>query len=289
MNAPPPSKPTSPPLDRQKAALIKLLTDEDPVIHRMVRDKILSAGSEGVQWLRPFILSNDPICRRRAREILHHVERQDADNEFLAFCLNQGEEFDLEHAVFLLARTRDPDVNLDAYHAVLDVYAGDLVERFGSSHGAERLLSILNRFLFDELQFHGNEQEYYDPENSYLDRVIDRRTGNPISLCLVYLFIVRRLRLPVTGIGMPGHFLLRYQSSQEEFYIDAFHRGKLLTKANCVKYLMQTSGFQESYLAPASSRRILLRICSNLHQIYCHLQLPAEIARLQRYIIALAK
>jgi regulator of sirC expression with transglutaminase-like and TPR domain len=120
--------------------------------------------------------------------------------------------------------------------------------------------------------------------------VIDRRTGNPISLCMVYLFLARRLHLPVAGIGMPGHFLCRFQCPTDELYIDAFNRGKLLSRTDCVTYLVQTNyGFQEVLLAPATPRRILLRMCSNLHQIYLHLKLADETARLQRYIVALAK
>src|SRR5438876_1144393 len=83
---------------------------------------------------------------------------------------------------------------------------------------AEAVLGVINQHLFTELGFHGNEQNYYEPDNSYLNRVLDRRTGNPISLCLIYLLIARRLRLPIAGIGMPGHFLVRYQSSTAEIY-----------------------------------------------------------------------
>jgi regulator of sirC expression with transglutaminase-like and TPR domain len=120
--------------------------------------------------------------------------------------------------------------------------------------------------------------------------VVDHRTGNPISLCLVYLFLARRLKLPIVGIGMPGHFLCRFQSTTEEIFIDAFNKGKLLTKADCVKYLLHTrDGFKESYLAPVTGRRVLLRICSNLHQIYTQLNLGEESSRFQRYIVALAK
>ena len=90
---------------------------------------------------------------------------------------------------------------------------------------------------------------------------------------------------------MPGHFLVRFQSSSEgEIFVDAFNRGKLLTKADCIKYLLHTSyGFQEAHLAPVSPRRILLRACSTLHQIYTQLSLEEEAARFQGYIVALTK
>lgn len=276
--------------ESQQAALVTLLADEDPVVYQMIRAKILSLGEVACGWLRAHSLSSDPIVRRRVLEVIRHLERQSADNRFLGFCVSQGEDLELEKGIWLLAQTQYPEINTSAYEALLDSFAGDLRERIDFGAGVEGILASINHYLFTEMRFGGNEDNYYDPENSYLNRVIDRRTGNPISLCLVYLFVARRLRLPVTGIGMPGHFLTRFQSSTGELFIDAFNRGKLLTKADCVKYLLHTShGFQETYLSPMSSRRILLRVCSNLHQIYSQLTLAEETSRLQRYIVALAK
>jgi regulator of sirC expression with transglutaminase-like and TPR domain len=119
---------------------------------------------------------------------------------------------------------------------------------------------------------------------------VDRRTGNPISLCAIYLFIVRRLKLPVTGIGMPGHFICRYQSTTKEIYIDAFRRGRFWTKADCIKHLLNNNhGLQEGYLTPVTSRRMLLRMCASLHQTYANLEMTEEANRMQRYLVALAK
>ena len=277
--------------ESQRTALIKLLPDEDPAVYHLVREKILSYGQTALAWVRPHVLSSDPILRRRAQEIIDYLARQSADNRFLSFCLSQhGEDLDVEQGSWLLSQTRFPDINIAAYQALFDSYAGDLREKIDFGARPEQILATINHYLFSELSFHGNEQNYYEPENSYLNRVIDRRTGNPISLCMVYLFLSRRLHLPVTGIGMPGHFLCRFQCSTDELYIDAFNRGKLLSRTDCVKYLVQTNyGFQEGLLSPATPRRILLRMCSNLHQIYLHLKLAEETARLQRYIVALAK
>ena len=154
----------------------------------------------------------------------------------------------------------------------------------------DQILATINRYFFEELSFSGNEQNYYEPDNSYLNRVVDRRLGNPVSLCLIFLFITRRLRLPVTGIGTQGPFICRFQTSKEELYIDVFNKGRLLTKGECLKFLPQASrGFQDGYLTPTTPRRTLLRLCSDLHQIYVHLNDREESERLQRYIIALAK
>jgi regulator of sirC expression with transglutaminase-like and TPR domain len=217
-------------------------------------------------------------------------DQQTADDRFLGFCLRHGEDFDLEQGAWLLALTQHPEINLAGYQALLDSFSDELRERLHALKKAEQILETLNHYLFDELGFVGNEENYYDPENSYLNRVLDRRTGNPITLSLLYLLIARRLRLPVAGIGLPGHFICRYQSHAAEVYIDPFNRGRLLTKAECVQYLLQGNyGVRDDYLAPVSPRRLLLRICGNLHQIYLHLHQPAAATRVQRYLVALAK
>ena len=107
---------------------------------------------------------------------------------------------------------------------------------------------------------------------------------------MIYQLVGRRLGLPVNGIGLPGHFLCRFQTPRQDYYIDAFNKGRLLTKTDCIKYLKQAGyEFHEAFLMPASSRRILLRMCSNLHQIYQRDNQAADAARLHGYIVALSK
>jgi len=288
------SSPTAKPAEKldegQRKALITLLADDDLAVYQTVRQKILSYGPVAAQWVREHTLSNDPVLRRRAQEIAHHFSRISADTDLLAFCLNQGEDFDLEQGVLLLARTQYPAINIEAHAALLDNMAGELRDRLDLSGEPEHIPGTIGAYFFTELKFTGDETNFYDPDNSYLNRVLDRRKGNPISLSVVFLFLARRLRLPVVGIGLPGHFVCRYQSSRHEIYIDPFRRGRLLSKSDCVKYVMQLRHrFDESCLAPVSARRILLRICANLHQIYTHLKSLDKSERLQRYLVALAK
>jgi regulator of sirC expression with transglutaminase-like and TPR domain len=276
--------------ESQRTALLTLLADDDPVVYQTIRERVLSFGTNATTWLRPHTLSRDPVLRRHAQEIVRSLDRQTADNQFLAFCLKQGEAFDLEEGTWLLALTQYPDINVDGYRALLDSFASDVRERIANAVEPAKNLSVLNHYLFEELGFAGDDQNYYDPENSYLNRVVDRRLGNPINLCLVYLLVGRRLKLPMAGIGLPGHFICRYQSSSAEIYIDAFSKGKLLTKADCVQYLLKGNySLRDDYLAPVSSRRILLRVCGNLQQIYVHLEQAEAATRLQRYMVALAR
>jgi regulator of sirC expression with transglutaminase-like and TPR domain len=276
--------------ESEQCALVSLLADEDPSVYQTIREKILSYGPPAVEWLKPHTMSNDPALRRRARQIVLHFERQAADDQFLAFCLRHGEEFDLEQGAWLFAQTYYPVINVEAYQAVLDDFASELRNRLCSIAEPKKVLTIINQYLFGELGFAGNEESYYDPGNSYLNRVLDRRTGNPINLCLVYLLLARRLRLPLAGIGLPGHFICRYQSTAGEVYLDPFNRGRFLSKADCVQYLANANfSLRDDYLVPVSPRRFLLRICNNLHQIYQRQEQAVEAMRVQRYLVALAR
>lgn len=277
--------------ETQRAALLTLLTDEDPGVYQAIRDKILACGPHTCEWLRPHVLSRDPVLRRRTQEIIDRFARDSADSRFLAFCVqHHGAAFDLEQGVWLLAQTRYPKTNCEAYQALLDSYATDLKESIPPAVRAGQVLTTLNDFLFERLGYQGDESDYYHPDNSHLNRVMDRRRGNPISLSLVYLFLARRLRLPVTGIGLPGHFLCRFQNSAEEIYIDVFHRGRFLTKNDCLHHLVKSHyPLDQAYLSPATPHQILTRICANLHQSYLRQEQAEEARRLERYVIALAR
>ncbi len=279
-----------PPSERQRAALLTLLSDDDPAVYKMVHQRILRMGPAAIEWLRPCMISLDSTLRRRAQEIVIYFEKQAADNRFLAFCLQHGEEFDLEQGAWLLAQSEYPEINVEGYRAILDNYASQIAERLHSRNSAREVLGIVNESLFLVLGFSGNEDDFCDSQNSYLNRVLDRRLGNPLTLCLIYVLLARRLALPITGIGLPGRFICRYQTSAEEVYIDAFAGGTLLTKADCMQYLLNSSfSVRTDYLSPVTSRRFLLRACANLHQIYLQNGLDERTLRIHRYIVALAR
>lgn len=274
----------------QKSALVTLLADDDPTVYQTVRAHILTLGTSAVQWLRPHALTLDARLRRRVQEIILHLERQEADTKFLAFCVSHGETLDLETGAWLLAQTQYPEINVEGYRALLDAYAAELRQRLIGQTLPVPILSTINGYLFKELGFHPNADHPRDPDSVYLNCVIDRRSGGPISLGIFYWLIGKRLALPIVGIGLPGYFLCRYQGARESVFVDAFKQGRLLTRADCIRSLQQSPhGFQEGFLAPITPGRALLRMCSALHQIYSRLNLEEESARLQRYVIALAK
>jgi regulator of sirC expression with transglutaminase-like and TPR domain len=133
-------------------------------------------------------------------------------------------------------------------------------------------VEALNSYLFNDLKFRGNAEEYYDPRNSFLNEVLERRTGIPITISTVYLEVGWRLGLPLHGIGFPGHFLVKYLRAEGDIILDPFHRGAILTEAECQSRLDQVyTGqvqIQPDFLAAATKREILARILANLKGIY---------------------
>ncbi len=276
--------------ESQWRAIATLLGDDDPAVYQMIQDKILHGGAETRTPLKRFELDEDPVVRRRVKELIQRFDRQEADNDFLAVCLEIGESGPLEPCSWALSRTRYPHISPGGYSALLDQYGAELTDRLPNpDSGSGRMsLEIFHRYFFQELGFQGDTENYYSEENSYLSQVIDRRLGIPISLSVLYVLIGRRAGLPVSGIGMPGHFMCRYQTAAEEWYVDVFHGGQLLPKTECVKRLMAGGfAYKSAYLQPANTRQILTRMCLNLYHLYQKAGQEDETQRIRRYLAAL--
>ena len=255
--------------DSDRQALVKLLSDEDTTVLQLLEERFLEMGADGLAFLEAVARDAAPDARRGARRILHTIHEREVFDAFARFCAVSSSAFDLEAGCWLLAKTRYPELDTVAYQARLDQMARELKERLTGRETPRATIEVCNRYLFRRLGFRGNEEDYYDPDNSYLNRVLDRRLGIPISLSVVYLLTGRRLGLPLQGVNLPGHFLLKWHSTSTEFYVDAFNEGQVLHKEDCKEMCEQMGhGFRPAHLASATSRQILLRICRNLQAIY---------------------
>lgn len=274
----------------ERGAILSLLDDEDPAVERLLVDRLESFGTPALEWLLPLLPSASPVMRHRIGVVKTRIDRNRFDDEFLAYCVRAEDEMALEDGLWRFVLVQYPAISLKGYQALIDSFAEVLSDRLAGRNSGEAVFAIVNQYLFGELDFSGNENDYYDPENSYLNRVIDRRIGIPITLSALLLLIAQRLSLPVVGIGLPGHFLCRYQTSREEFYIDAFNRGRLLKKSECIRFLEGTSfGYRAEYLQPVTARAILLRVCQNLWQIHSQREDVEAADRVQRYVSALSR
>ncbi len=181
-------------------------------------------------------------------------------------------QIDVARAALYIALEEYPGLDVDEYVNALDTMAADVGDRLPPEPYPLRVIQAINRYLFDDLGFSGNQENYYDPDNSYLNRVIERRTGIPITLSLVYLEVAKRIDFPMVGIGMPGHFLIRPDREDIEIFVDPFSGGDILFVQDCKDRINQLFGgtveFRSEFLQAVSSRQFLVRMLSNLKAIH---------------------
>lgn len=270
--------------ESQIRALIRLLGDEDERIVKTISGKLIDFGDCAVPLLQEAEIEQ-PEMADRIVTVLEEIRGARLEEELRDLIAFPDEQVDLETGAFILARYAYPTLDVQAYRRQLDRMAQDVREQIGSRVSGEETVRALNRYLFTEAGFKGNTKNYYEVENSYLNCVMDRRTGIPISLSTVYLLIGRRLQLPVHGIGMPGHFLVKFDSDRYKIFIDCFNGGALLTEKNCARFLTEAGyGFEDRFLQNSPTRAILARMIKNLLAIYNKLDEPLKQNRLPRFV-----
>jgi regulator of sirC expression with transglutaminase-like and TPR domain len=181
------------------------------------------------------------------------------------------DEIDLVRASLVIARTEYPGLDIERYASRVEELARRVCNVTPDLH-PQRTLTALNNVLFEEVKLRGNREDYYDPRNSFLNDVFDRGLGIPITLSIVYMEVARRVGIALSGVGMPGHFLLKHFSDGREVLIDCFNRGEVLTRQDCQGRLDEIySGemrLQPEFLHPISRRQILTRMLNNLKTVY---------------------
>ncbi|HEY6367582.1 MAG TPA: tetratricopeptide repeat protein [Candidatus Binatia bacterium] len=187
--------------------------------------------------------------------------------------VNRGEaKIDLGRAALTMAAADYPDLDIDIYLARIDQLAADAQARLGSEADVQRTIAVLNNVLFREHGFRGNRENYFDPRNSFLNEVLDRRTGIPISLSVLYMEVAQKIALPLQGVGFPGHFLVKYTGINEEIVIDPFNQGEIRSQKNLQTMLNRLYGrkvnFDPDFLAAVTNKQILRRMLNNLELIY---------------------
>ncbi len=179
---------------------------------------------------------------------------------------------DLTRAALLVARLEYPSLDIEASLQKLQALAETVAPKFEADRSPTHVVQTLNRFLFDQEGFQGNTEDYYDPRNSLLNDVIERKMGIPITLSVVYLDIARRLNLPFFGVGLPGHFVVKYDDGDELFFVDPFYGGEILDRPSCVERAFSVLGKPVSVddidFGAVTERAVIQRMLGNLRGIY---------------------
>lgn len=208
--------------------------------------------------------------------------RQRARQAFTTLILGDEASIDLAHAALLIAAEEYPNLDLSQYMTRLEDLAAQVRQRLEKQPASQPttinecfdILHAMNGVLFGQERFRGNRIDYYNPQNSFLNRVLERRLGIPLTLSLVYIEVGKRLGLHIAGVGMPFHFIVRCELLESSIYIDPYEKGKFLSEQDCRQRLAQVfknpEDFDPTWLEPLSSRQLLVRMLANLKHIYIH-------------------
>jgi regulator of sirC expression with transglutaminase-like and TPR domain len=252
-------------------SLIYLLEDPDPDIQSSVHNRFRELGENAVPLLDQYrIQTSDDSEKELINDILHKITFGTLYEDF-SDLLEEGvnDLYWLEKAALLLARFGNPTLRTEEYHRKLDRFAKEIYSDIAYKMCEDEKMRTLLRYVFRDLRFRGDEKNYHNPENAYLDRVIDRRKGLPISLSLIVIFLGRRLEIPFHGVNMPIHFMLVYEGGGRETLIDPFDGGTIVTYDQC-HYFLKKNGIEPKpeHLKKTSEHEILTRSVRNLMQSY---------------------
>ncbi|TVQ72739.1 MAG: hypothetical protein EA363_04180 [Balneolaceae bacterium] len=269
-------------------ALLSLMDDPDPFVREKVEERLSDLDENSVPVLdecREKV--DDPELRMRLTELIHDLTFSSFEQEFLEF-LEGGVDSpaDLERGQLLLCRLDNPTLRTDLYRRQLDKMAARLGPSIHAGLSAGEQLQTFVSFFFEKEYFKGAESDYMNPDNSFLHKVLQRRRGIPISLSMVMLFVARRLELPVYGVNMPMHFLLKYESGNQSTLIDPFNRGRVISIDQC-SYFLRNHGIEPlpKHFERAPEREILARSVRNLVFSFEKENKPERVAELKRLLL----
>lgn len=251
--------------EKEIKALISLLDDEDKQVAAHVEEKIRALGTQAIPFLeKEWESSFNPALQSRIEEIIHDLQYDLLKERLLAWYHN--EQRDLLEGMWIVATIQYPDLNLDKLKQELEqIYYETWLEFRADLHPMDQI-KVVNSVLFSKLKFGANTKNFHSPGNSMINIVLESRKGNPITLCVIYMLVAQKLKLPVFGVNLPNLFILTYKDTQNApFYINAFNRGLIFTRQDIENYIHELHLVpQPSFFDPCDSVEIIRRALRNL-------------------------
>ena len=253
--------------EEKQDAFLSLLDDPSPSVQKAIVEELSRIGPEANAFLEEIINGGNRVLSLHAKRVLRAVENANPSEEFRKFIRSQN--YELETGVIMLCRVAYPEAKAGEICLQLDAIADRCRELIAKPISPRERCVVINRVLFHELGFRGNVEDYEQPDNSFLNCVLETRKGIPISLSILYLLVAQRLGAELDPIAYPGHFLVGSFEEDLPFYIDPFKRGRFIAPGQLLDY---SSGYlsaaQLGNLAPAPVREVLSRCCRNLANHY---------------------
>jgi regulator of sirC expression with transglutaminase-like and TPR domain len=245
-------------------ALISLLDDEDREITQHVEDKIRSLGGTLIPYLESeWEQSFNPILQKRIEDLIHDLQFSSLVERLVAW--KEGGALDLLEGMWLVATYQYPDLPIEKLRRDLEqIYYEVWLEFRNHLHPTDQI-KILNNVFFNKLKFGANTKNFHSASSSMLNIVLESHKGNPISLCVIYLLVARRLNVPVYGVNLPKLFVLTYKTEHVQFYINVFNRGLIFTRNDIDNYIAQLNLAPiPMFYQPCTHLDIVKRVLRNL-------------------------
>lgn len=252
-------------------SLMLLLEDPDPFVQEQVQLRFMELGDRAIPILDQIrVETKDKEEKKRAKDVLYKLTFTSLKEDFAELLLEGvGNRAQLERAVITLARFGNPTLRESEYVKKLDYFADMIRASLRYNRSEREEMQTFMKFIFEDLNFRGDNKDYHNPANGFIDQVIERRKGLPISLSLVAMFIARRLQLPVFGVNMPIHFMLAFVGEKEEQLIDPYDQGAEVSYDQCYFFLKKNNVTPKpDHFKMASDLNILARCIRNLMHSY---------------------
>ncbi len=250
-----------------ESAFLGLLDDTQPAVRRALLAHFQKNEAASAQFLKEVLAGKNRVLAWHARWFLEELKFSDPSAEFKGFIRSLN--YELETGALLLARTVNSDLDIGDCCAQLDDIAARCRDLIVEPMSLREKCRVINRVLFHDYGFRGNHENYTDPLNSFLDEVLTRKKGIPITLSIVYLLVAGRLGLSLEPVGLPGHFVIGCYIEETPFFIDAFEQGAFRSPHDLFA-ILRANHIEPKVadLAPVPVREVLCRCCRNLAHHY---------------------
>jgi len=285
---------------KELKAMIALLDDHDREVVNMISDTLLKRGIEAVPELeRAWESTLDEKLQERLETIIQKIQFTTSRESLLRW-INTGAEYILEGA-FFVAQYQYPDISFEKINHEIETIRKDIWLEINNNLTALEKIRILNYIIFDLHRYSRNSADFYAPQNCYLNKVIETRKGNPISLAIIYLSVAYKLGLPVYGVNLPKNFILAYKNeyrlhdseNEEEdilFYINPYNKGAVLGRREIDYFITQQQlKPQKTFYIPCSNRDIIIRLLNNLILSYEKMGAPEKVPGLKELLAVVSE
>ncbi|OEJ99625.1 transglutaminase-like domain-containing protein [Roseivirga misakiensis] len=273
--------------NKELKALVSLLDDDDKEIVQHVEGRIRSLGTHIIPYLEfEWESSFNPVVQKRIEELVHSLQFELLKEKLYAWKVSGAE--DLLEGVWLLNTYQYPDLELeDLAKSLEQIYYEAWLEFKSEIHPVDQI-KILNSVLFNKLHFGANTKNFHSPGNSMLNVVLQTKKGNPISLCVIYMLVAQKLKMPIYGVNLPNLFVMTYKKDDVQFYINAFNRGLVFSRKEIDEYISNLKLTpNDLFYEPCSNIDIIARMLRNLinsHEKLGHAEKVEELGDLLKII-----